>query len=168
METFQTVCHKQKYSKITTAANLALFPPVDFCSQCTFHANLFHDEELHKGQVLPDQPGSLLWWHFCIREQRKTHWCHLSEDQWDLWHYPNTFFFTNWRGKDLMGGMFDRWGTGYKIILREWWSMAQGPNWDQWWMVSYWVLCKYSLTFSSIMEPSVPSARLWVALNCVM
>lgn len=53
---------------------------------------------------------------------------------------PKTSFFTNWRGMDLMGGMFDRWRTGYKIILREWWSMAQCSNWDQWWMVSYWVL----------------------------
>jgi len=47
-----------------------------------------------------------------------------------------TSFSPNWNDMNLMGGPFSEWGTGCKIIPREWWSMTQCPDGHQWWVVS--------------------------------
>lgn len=38
----------------------------------------------------------------------------------------------NCKNMDLMDGMFDRWGTGYEIVPRQWWSMDHCPDGYQW------------------------------------
>lgn len=79
---------------------------------------------------------------------------------------PITFFSPNWKHMDLMGGLFDRWGTGCKIIHREWWWMAQCSDGDQWQVVSirghYWDW--YSLISSVTLTVGLSSlsASLWM------
>jgi len=37
-------------------------------------------------------------------------------------------FSPNWEDINLMGRLFNRWGTGCRIIPREWWSTVQCPD----------------------------------------
>jgi len=39
--------------------------------------------------------------------------------------YLATYFFPNWEGMGLMGGLFDGLRIGCRIEFKEWWSMAQ-------------------------------------------
>jgi len=45
--------------------------------------------------------------------------------------FPTTSCSPNWKDMDVMGGLFNRWGTGCRIIPREQWLMAQCPDGDQ-------------------------------------
>ena len=39
--------------------------------------------------------------------------------------YPTTSFSPNWKGMDLMGGLFAGWRTDCRAETIDWWSMAQ-------------------------------------------
>lgn len=42
---------------------------------------------------------------------------------------PHNTVLSNRKDMDLAGGSSDGQGTGYDIVPRHWWSMAQCPDW---------------------------------------
>lgn len=60
----------------------------------------------------------------------------------DVWTAVSPFshshiisFSSYWNNMDLIGGLFDGWGTDSETVPREGWLMAQCPGRDQWWVV---------------------------------
>jgi len=45
---------------------------------------------------------------------------------------PITSFSPNWKDVDLLGGLFNRQGTGYKNISRKWWLSIWMAVSDKW------------------------------------
>lgn len=85
--------------------------------------------------------------------------------------YPITIFSLNWKDIGLTGGLIDGWRTGSKIITKQYLSVAQCLDGDQWWVVSlrgqYWERCTLIYSSStSTLKSSLPSASLRMAATC--
>lgn len=104
----------------------------------------------------------MVWWGFLYCERK---WQAITEDCDGV---PTSPFSPNWKYMNLMGWLFDGWGTGCMFVPREWWSVAQCLDKDQWPVVSLrnqcWEqCCLISSSVTSAVGPSTPSVSLiWV------